>query len=899
MTAPTATYRLQFRDGMTFARAATLAGYLRELGVSHLYASPLFAAAEGSSHGYDGIDFTAMGPAIGGEEGFDRLTESLDASGLGLLLDFVPNHMAAAPGNRWWESVLEWGAASPHAAVFDIDWSAPRLLLPILGTSFDDARRDGVLGVAFDETTGEFFLTCYDRRLPLTPPSYAMLLARVDEARIAGLAAAFAGSTAANANALQAKLADASRVPGCREAIVATVAAAAKDGDLLVQLHDAQVWQLAHWRLARERLTYRRFFEIADLICLRVEDAAVFEAVHARLLSLIHDGVVDGVRLDHIDGLADPKGYLERLQDEAGGAFYLLVEKILEAGEALRPDWPVAGTTGYEFIALLAGLFVDRDRETEMTRAYDDFLGAPQDYACDARAAKRRIFSHNLAAELNFLVDRARNIAAGLRPDLTNDALRNAIVELAAALPVYRTYVDAAGPSDTDHAQIAAAARDARGRLTGLDRDAVDFLVQVLSLRQDRAISRDDALAFSVRFQQTTGPVMAKGIEDTMFYRYNRLIALNEVGGAPDRYGAPVSDIHDAMAERTKRPGGLSATSTHDTKRGEDARARLYALSEIPDRWRDAVARWSARNAPYRAVLPGGPAPEPAQEWAFYQALVGAWPAELVGENPQAMAGALGPLRDRLSGYMKKAVREAKCRTSWTDPDNDYEQAVAGFVSAVLSEGTGEAFLKDFAETCLPIWHAGAVTSLAQLAIKLAAPGVPDIYQGAELWDVSLVDPDNRRPVDFDARQRLLAPVLKTDPARLLDDWRSGAPKLALTAAGLRLRASMPSLFAEGAYIPLAASGAAARHVVAFARRLEETVAIIVVPRFVLGLARGLNQPLVPVEQWKETSVLFPEAWLPLQMRDLVTGEEHAMHRTMSVSTLLHRFPVALLTNTL
>lgn len=898
MTIPTATYRLQFRDGMTFARASALGGYLQSLGVSHLYASPLFAAAEGSSHGYDGIDFNAMGPAIGGEDGFDRLTETLDASGLGLLLDFVPNHMAAAPGNRWWESVLEWGEASPHAAAFDIDWSAPRLLLPILGTSFDDALRDGVLGVAFDGATGEFYITCYDRRLPLTPPSYSLLLARVDDDRAAELANSFAVSVFANAGVLKERLAHLAREAGVREAIAAAVSAAGNDRDLLARLHDEQVWRLDHWQLARKSLTHRRFFEIADLICLRVEDAAVFDAVHARLLSLIREGRVDGVRIDHIDGLADPKEYLERLTREAGAPLYLLVEKILEYGEALRPDWPVAGTTGYEFIAALANLFVDHQQADAMTRAYADFVGGLQDYAGEARAAKRRILTYNLAAELAFLVSLARQVAAPARQDLTNDALRNAIVELAAALPVYRTYVDAAGASDTDRVLIAEAVREAGDALTDADREAAGFLGRVLSLDVDSAISRADALAFAVRFQQTTGPVMAKGIEDTMFYRYNRLIALNEVGGAPDRYGAPVSDFHDTMADRMKRAGGLSTTSTHDTKRGEDARARLYALSEIPDTWRDAVARWSALNTPHRALLPDGPAPEPAQEWAFYQALLGAWPAELVGEDWRAMAGALGPLRDRLTGYMEKAVREAKCRTSWTDPDDDYERAVAGFVSAVLSEGTGEEFLKDFAKSCSPIWHAGAINSLAQLAIKLVAPGVPDIYQGAELWDFSLVDPDNRRPVDFAARERLLTSVLKTDPAQLVAAWRSGAPKLALTTAGLRLRATMPSLFADGTYISLTAAGSGGSHVAAFARRLEDTTALVVIPRFVLGLMGALCQPLVPVENWKETSIRIPETWFPLRMRDLVTGEGHVIDRDVRVSALLRRFPVALLIST-
>jgi len=893
MTRPTATYRLQFRDGMTFDRAAALTGYLSDLGISHLYASPVFAAAAGSSHGYDGIDFAAMGPGIGGEEGFDRLSAALERSGLRLLLDFVPNHMAAAPGNRWWESVLEWGETSPHAGVFDIDWSTPRLLLPILGTPYDDALRDGVLGVAFDSATGEFSLACYDRRLPLTPPSYGPLLARVDDDQVAALADAFAESSFANTGVLKEKLATMAGDDRCRRAIEAMVAAANADREFLDLLHLAQVWRLEHWRLAREALTYRRFFEIADLICLRVEDAAVFDAIHARLLSLIGEGRVDGVRLDHIDGLADPKKYLERLQGAAGTQLYLVVEKILEYGETLRRDWPVAGTTGYEFIAELAGLFVDKRRETEMSGAYTDFVGEPQDYAGEARSSKRRILTYNLAAELAFLTGLARKVAAPARPDLSDNALRTAIVELAAALPVYRSYVDAAGASNADRALIEGAVREAGDVLAGPERDAVTFLGRVLALAPDADVVRDDALAFAVRFQQTTGPVMAKGIEDTLFYRYTRLIALNEVGGAPDRYGAPVSDFHAAMTERTD---GLSATGTHDTKRGEDARARLYVLSEMPDTWRDAVARWSVLNAPHRTELPGGAAPEPAQEWAFYQALLGAWPLELTGGAPEADA-ARDLLRDRMAGYMEKAVREAKTRTSWTDPDDGYEQAVSRFVSAALSKESGGAFLEDFAKTCRPLWTAGAINSLSQLALKLAAPGVPDIYQGSELWDFSLVDPDNRRPVDFDARQRLLAAIREMKADRLLDDWRSGAPKLAVTAAGLRMRRAVPALFAEGAYIPLHATGSSAGHIVAFARRLEDAAVLVVVPRFVLSLSPEDDRPHVSPAFWNDTVVRLPVGWRPFPMRDIVTGAVHPMDREAHVATLLQEFPVALLTN--
>jgi len=901
MTAPTATYRLQFRDGMTFERAAALSGYLARLGISHLYASPIFEATVGSEHGYDGIDFSSIEPAIGGERGFDRLTKALRDAGLELILDFVPNHMAAAEGNSWWRSVLEWGTVSPYAAFFDIDWAAPRLLLPILGASYSEALQENAFGIAFDRTAGEFLFTCYDRRLPLTPPSYAGLLSQVDHDRVAQLASRFAASTIAGADSLKEELAALAGQDDCRNAIAAMVTAASGDRDFLDRLHQAQIWRLAHWRLAREELTYRRFFEISELVCLRVEDPVVFDAVHARLLRMIRNGGIAGVRLDHIDGLADPKGYLERLQGKvsADAPFYLLVEKILERDERLPADWPVAGTTGYEFISLVADLLVDRRHEDAMTKAYVDFVGESQDYATAARSVKQHVFSHNLAAELRYLTSLAQKIATRGHPELPTDASQNAIVALAAALSVYRTYVDEAGPSARDRALIEAAARDARETLSALDRDAVDFLGRVLTLEPDPAIERNDAIAFTTRFQQTTGPVMAKGIEDTMFYRYNRLIALNEVGGAPDRYGAEPSDFHAAMADRTKRPGGLSASATHDTKRGEDARARLYVLSETPDQWRTAVARWAARNAAHRTHLLEGPAPEPAQEWAFYQALLGAWPAELVRDDWQESGTTLNLLRQRMVAYMVKAVREAKDRTSWTDPDLDYERAVSAFVSAVLSKTKGDAFLEDFVETCSPVWIAGAINSLTQLAIKLLAPGVPDFYQGAELWDFSLVDPDNRRAVDFDARQRLLTSVSEMTSDQLLDRWRSGAPKLALTVAGLRLRAAAPSLFADGAYIPLSAKGPAAHHVVAFARHLEDATVVAILPRFVLGLTNAFDRPLVAVDHWKDTKVVLPRELRAPRMRDVVTGEVHIVHRELSVAAILHCFPVAVLISAL
>jgi len=902
MTIPTATYRLQFRNGMTFAQAAALADYLDQLGVSHLYASPLFAAVPGSTHGYDGIDFSAMEPEIGGEDGFDGLCAALAEAGLGLLLDFVPNHMATADGNRWWQSVLEWGQASPYATYFDIDWSAPKLILPLLGVSYGEALEDGTFGLAFDAATGSFELTCYDRHLPLTPPSYEMLLSRTDDPVLGELAHRFAVVSVEQTDPLKRLLTERATEPGGAVAIENLVAAARSDTDLLHSLHAAQIWRLSHWRLARVALTYRRFFEIAELICLRVEDPAVFDAVHHRLFDLISSGRVAGVRLDHIDGLADPKSYIERFVRMAGAArlCYVLVEKILERDERLRPDWPVAGTTGYEFIGALAGLFVDRRREAEMTEAYHDFTGAPTDYATALGAAKREIFERNLAAELALLTARAQAIASAdcRTRDLGADSLRRAIVEITAALPVYRSYVNAAGPSEVDRELISAAADAAKGSPEVENVAAVDFIAHLLLLDVGGSLDAHQALAFAIRFQQTTGPVMAKAAEDTLFYRYNRLIGLNDVGGDPERYGAPVEEFHEEMAKRRdSQLAGLSATSTHDTKRGEDGRARIYVLSEMPEVWRRAVGRWADMNRSHRRTLPGGVAPEPIVEWLFYQALLGAWPADLDPERQaQETDEAIERLRARMTIFMEKAVREAKLRTSWIKPDADYEEAVAHFVAAALSRATAGDFLADFAQRCRPIWLAGAIHSLAQVAIKLGAPGVPDIYQGSELWDFSLVDPDNRTPVDFAVRRRLLEEISSADPVSLLENWESGAPKMALTVAGLRARAERPELFASGSYLGLEVKGQRAEHVVAFTRWLDNDFAVVVASRLVLKLSEGARRPLVPVERWGDTAIGIPPALHGRPLRDVVTGKIYGGHSLMA-SEVLRQFPTAFLVN--
>jgi len=896
MTAPSATYRLQFRNGMTFERAAKLAPYLAGLGISHLYASPIFQAEPGSTHGYDVVDNRVIEPALGGSEGFERMIAALRAEGIGLVLDFVPNHMSASTFNPYWRDVLEWGDASDCAQFFDIDWSAPKLLVPALATSYGQALEAGKFGLHFDARDGGLTFTYGALKLPLTPTSYAQILTRALGEDFSEWARRFAVATPQTSSDLKGELATAAQDEATRSAIEQALADVTEDVGALHELHEMQVWRLTHWRAARETLTYRRFFEIADLVGLKVERPRVFEELHARLGELVLVGAVNGIRLDHIDGLADPKGYVERLQKTLGEVepLYLVVEKILGPGEQLRREWPIAGTTGYEFIRALAELLTDHGGEAEMTRAYGEFLGEEVDYEALVLDAKRSILIRNLAGELEHLKDMAAALAGhhlGTR-DLGTDTLRRAIIELAAALPVYRTYVDVAGAQEEDREILKAAAAKAKAARQVEDEEAIDFLRRVLELDFEAPEDQASALEFAMRFQQTTGPVMAKALEDTTFYRYNRLIALNEVGGEPDRFGAPLADFHAAMEQRLQRqPAALSATSTHDTKRGEDARARLYVLSEMPQAWAAAVQRWAGLNAQLRHPAEGVSAPEPEIEWMFYQALAGAWPPDLTTDDAQG----LGRLAQRMTQFMLKAVREAKVHTSWTAQVAAYEQAIEGFTRAALDPGRSAAFLQDFAAACEPVLLAGAGNSLAQTAIKLTAPGVPDIYQGAELWELSLVDPDNRREVDFDACRSLHSSVDSAPVQELLAGWRSGAIKMRLLQAGLRLRATVPQLFAGGSYVPLAVEGTGSSNVLAFARHAGAKAVITIVPRICLSLLEGQSTPLVPAQRWGDTVIKLPEPVAGHGWRDVVTGARHAAQGALSVKEALGRFPVAVL----
>jgi (1->4)-alpha-D-glucan 1-alpha-D-glucosylmutase len=886
---PSSTYRVQLTPDFGFAEAADLASYLAQLGVSHLYASPYLQAAPGSTHGYDVVDHTRVNSELGGEEGHAQLCHALHAVGLGQVLDIVPNHMAiGVPGNAWWWDVLENGQSSVYASYFDVDWDPPEaklrntVLLPILGDHYGRVLEAG--DIAVRRSGGTFTVEYFDHVLPVAPPSLDALLARA--ARRSGdqelefLARALRRlppSTATDPASvrerhqdkeqIRARLAEvfASRT-AVAEAVDDELAAINADPAALHSLLERQNYRLAFWRAASRDLSYRRFFDIDTLVGLRVEDAAVFGDTHRRILDWVRDGAVDGLRIDHPDGLRNPEQYLERLAEQTGGV-WTVVEKILEPGERLPKTWAVAGTTGYDFLNRLTTLFVDPAGEAPLTELYAELTGEPTDYEQVVITKKNQVMREVLGADVNRLVALFVEVCERhpRHRDYTRDELGEALREVIASFPVYRTYVRAATGAvrPDDEAHVEKAVGDAAGRRPDIDADLLGFLRDLLLLRIPPATPHVTGAApgavpeheLVMRFQQLTGPVMAKGVEDTAFYTFNRFVALNEVGGDPSRFGLSVGEFHDACAEAQRDwPRAMLASSTHDTKRSEDVRARLALLSEIPDRWSAAVRRWVAHNEHHRR----GGWPDRNFEYLLYQILVGAWPLSA----------------ERAKAYMEKASKEAKQHTSWTDPRPDYDEALGSFVEAVLSD---DEFIDDFTRFVAPLVWPGRVTSLAQALIKLTAPGIPDIYRGTELWDLSLVDPDNRRPVDYDQRRALLGVVGTASAEQILARADEGLPKLHVTHQALQLRRERPDAFMSGEYAPLECAGPSADRVVAFARGGE---VLTVAPRLVMGLAGG----------WGEETVALPKG----RWRDRLTSQEWDGGNAL-VGSVLSQFPVALL----
>ncbi|MGM4912853.1 malto-oligosyltrehalose synthase [Rhizobium sp. 768_B6_N1_8] len=866
MTLPSATYRVQFRNGMTFDHACGLVPYLRSLGISHLYASPVFTATKGSTHGYDLTDASEIDPALGGRAGFDRLTETLSEAGMGLILDIVPNHMAASLENAWWRSVLEFGRHSPFADYFDIDWRE-RLTLPQLGKSFDESVAAGELTITIDEAHGNLAIGYFETLFPLSMESYPLLSAELDDPVLAGMAELTASVDGGD---LHRGLRDMIFEAGDLKSLSGKLAALSKDHAFMTRLHGRQHWQLQRWQEASEHLSYRRFFEVTGLVGLRVEDTRVFDESHRLVLDLVRQGQVQGLRIDHIDGLAEPRAYLNRLREAAGADTYIVVEKILGAGEEFPADWPVQGTTGYEFITALSGLFVDGNGLQKLDEAYRRLADGNGDFEAGWRTAKRLMVEQNFAGE----TARLARIAAGLFPELSMEEITGAICELLIAFSVYRTY-GTDGPLDTRDADLLKKAEMvAAGHL-----DYAQPLQSIAAILEG-TIDNEAAREFRLRFQQLSGPVMAKAMEDTLFYRYNRLLALNEVGGEPDHVPGGIEAFHQFMqARRRSQPSGLSATSTHDTKRGEDARARLYAVSEGAGVFADAVEHWRRLNESHRTELTDGAAPEPNLEWMLYQALAGAWPEDFDRHHADA-------LRDRFTAYAEKAIREAKLRTDWTAPNRDYEEAVRTYTAALFSTDN-DAFIEDFARVLQPFIEAGYVNSLSQTLIKLTAPGIPDIYQGAEGFDFSFVDPDNRRGPDFETLSGWLA------EGGALARLQVAALKQRIIQIGLGLRMERARLFTKGEYLPVDVNGVRSDHVVAFARLHQENFAITVVPRLMFGwLDPGVL--FAGPEFWEDTAISVPSPMHGLKA-DLLTGKMLEPGNKISLATLLGDQPAALI----
>ncbi|MGH9155499.1 MAG: malto-oligosyltrehalose synthase [Acidimicrobiales bacterium] len=895
--APLSTYRVQLHPGFGFDDVVSVVGYLADLGVSHLYSSPCLQAAPGSTHGYDVVDHGRINVELGGDEGHRRLCDALVAAGLGQILDIVPNHMAiGGRENAWWWDVLENGPASLYASYFDVDWDPPeaklrhKVLLAILGDHYGRVLEAGELRLARER--GSFVVRYHDHVAPLAPPTMDGVLAaaaqRCASDELESLATALGrlphstltdGENVRERHRDKEVLADRlAALCGGDAAVAAAVDALVEetnaDPDRLDAVLERQNYRLAYWRTAGQELDYRRFFDITSLIGLRVEDPLVFEDTHRLVLDMVADGRVDGLRIDHPDGLRDPEGYLVRLAEATGGA-WVVVEKILEPGEELPGAWPVAGTTGYEALNRIGGLFVDPAGHGPMMDLHLEMTGQEGDWAAVVGEKKHQVLRQVLAADLNGLTAAFVRVCERHRRfrDYTRHELHEVLREVAAAFGVYRSYVrvgaggrqsrssKGGSVSDADVAHVEAAVAAAAARRPDLDRDLWGFLADLLLLRSPGVAEGPEA-ELVARFQQLTGPVMAKGVEDTAFYTYIPLVSLNEVGGDPSHFGVPPDQFHRAtLGAQRRHPTAMVTTATHDTKRGEDTRARIALLSEIPDRWREAVCSWRKHNDRHRT---GEDRPDGGAEYLLYQTLVGAWPLPV----------------DRVVAYMEKASREAKVHTSWTEPDPDYDGALAAFVGSVLADGWFRAELADFVA---PLVDAGRVTSLAQKLVALTVPGVPDVYQGTELWDHSLVDPDNRRPVDYDLRRSLLAELdAGLAPEEILARADEGLPKLAVTAAALRLRRRRPGLFGpDGGYEELALSGPSAGHAVAFCRG---GAAVTVVPRLVLGLHRGGG--------WAGTVVELP----PGRWCNVFTGAESGAG-PVPVADLLNRFPVALLTS--
>lgn len=920
---PVSTYRLQLNKAFTFAQATQFVPYLRRLGISHCYVSPYLKARPGSTHGYDIVDHSAINPEIGSEEEFDRFVAELQRNGMGLIADIVPNHMGVmGSDNLWWLDVLENGQASGYADFFDIEWHPVnpalqhKLLIPVLGGLYGEMLEQRQLTLQFDAALGEFSVYYYRHRFPVDPQTYPLILSSQNKT----LSKTFAPDdpvfleyqtldnsfsklplrTETSAEKKEERGRDKevfkkhlARLCGDNSPLlrfiayrVAEINRSSGENSELHALLEQQVYRLAYWRVAGDEINYRRFFDINDLAGLRIEDEKVFDATHQLILSQLGQGKIQGLRIDHADGLYDPVAYYERLNKKMAAILfnvetelqdmppiYVVAEKIVANYEYLSSDWPIHGTTGYEFANIVTGLFIDNTVESFLTRCYGRFIKERQDFGELVYQSKKSVMTTLMGGELNVLANLLSKIA-NANPktrDYTLNALREALSEVIACFPVYRTYINSQSISKKDSQYINWAIEQGKQHSRAADKTVFDFIRNILLLEQNSPVSERERLKFVMKLQQYTAPVMAKGYEDTACYRYNRLVSLNEVGGDPGHLGCSVNAFHYFNQERLKKwPHSMLSLSTHDTKHSADVRARINVLSEIPQQWQEAIIRWRKLTK-----LPKSKAGQTViarnDEYLFYQVLIGTWPLMPLHD------AALKDYRERIRSYMIKAVREAKRYTSWIDPNEDYEQAVSTFVCRCLDTSVNPLFLRDFVEFERRIRTPGLFNALAQALLQLTSPGVPDIYQGHELWQFTLVDPDNRDPLDFNrcnpAMERIESMIANAaqDRAALLRalsaTMEDGLIKLFVVTQTLRFRQHHAALFQSGDYLKINVQGKGADHLLAFARKDQSDFVIVIVPRLMAVFYLD-RQDLSRSEIWRETWLELP-ASSPTDYREL------------------------------
>ncbi|QXI36802.1 malto-oligosyltrehalose synthase [Pseudomonas xantholysinigenes] len=920
MKSLTATVRLQLHSDFTLDDAAALVPYFAALGISHVYASPILTARAGSRHGYDVVDPMRINPELGGEPALQRLVGALRQHGMGLILDTVSNHMAVGGAdNPWWQSLLAWGRRSPYAEFFDIQWHsndpllAGQLLLPFLGSDYGQALQSGEIPLTFDGRHGVFEVAHHDHRFPICPLDYGRILGQAENPRLQALAQHFgalheAADPLADALPLHRELAR--LVAGGAQLDAALAAFDSREPAGFKRLHlllERQTYRLASWRTAADDINWRRFFDINELGGLRVERAAVFEATHAKLFELIERGLVDGLRIDHIDGLADPRRYCRNLRrrvdrllakrplSAALEHFPIYVEKILGPGEQLHRDWLTDGSTGYEFMDQVSLLQHDPAGEAPLSELWRSVSERP-DFAEEVRSARHLVLNASLAGDCESVAQALLQVARDdlMTRDLTLGAIRRALQALVEHYPVYRTYINACGRPAGDEAFFQQALAGAKQTLAEADWPLLDQFERWLGGQPWRQLPpgrpRKHLRHACVRFQQLTAPCAAKAVEDTVFYRSARLLSRNDVGFEAERFSTGPGWFHNQAQQRLRKfPDNLLATATHDHKRGEDCRARLAVLSERGSWLAGRVEHWRELASPLREGLDDGQAPSPGDEWLLWQTLLGSWPLELDLRDRQA----LGSYAQRIRQWQQKALREAKLRSSWTAPNERYEQVCAAYVDGLLLDARNQQLRQALHEAAGQLACPGALNALAQCLLRMTTPGVPDLYQGNEYWDFSLVDPDNRRPVDYAARRASLHEC--TSLNELLTHWRDGRVKQALVAQVLDCRQARAELFRRGAYLPLDVQGRHADKVLAFARLGESERAIVVVPRLASALLGNAVTPLIPAQNWDDTRLILPFALSPANCSGLFGDAAVSPSRELMLSTVLREFPVNVL----